>query len=250
MKRILTLASDVLDSIHALLWPDRCVLCGAFPESIREGALCVRCRESIPRLDWPGVSLCPACGIPAGAAFPQPVPCPDCAAAPPPYDAARAGWAYAGDAREVLHQYKFNGISRLHRQLAAVMADTLARIQPAWEIDLVCAVPLHRSRERERGFDQAELLARSLARRVDRPFGRLLKRRRRGSTQSRTPLAERSANVAGAYAVRRGKRLPGRVLLVDDVHTTGATLAECARVLKEAGAERVYALTLCRVEKA
>ena len=134
--------------------------------------------------------------------------------------------------------------------MAAVMADTLARIHPAWGIDLVCAVPLHRSRERERGFDQAELLARSLARRAGLPSGRLLKRRRRGSTQSRTPLADRAANVAGAYAVARGKRVPKRVLLVDDVHTTGATLSECARVLKGAGAERVYALTLCRVEKA
>jgi ComF family protein len=144
----------------------------------------------------------------------------------------------------LVHALKYDGLSAL----AEPMGQSLAPALVEWGItpDLLVPVPLHSSRERRRGFNQAALLARSLGERVDVPVaGRLLRRTRATSPQVRTAgAAARRANVAGAFAVAEQSRVPGRtVLLVDDVCTTGATLRACADALRTAGARTVYALT-------
>ena len=117
----------------------------------------------------------------------------------------------------------------------------------AREFDLVVAVPLHPARLRHRGFDQAELLARILALRISLPLCPALKRIRYTTTQTAFDRAERIANLRGAFHLRKKISVRGlRVLLVDDILTTGSTLSECARVLREAGAQSIYALTAAR----
>jgi ComF family protein len=163
------------------------------------------------------------------------------------FDAAYSYGAYEGALRELVHLLKYGRI----RPLAAPLGDWLVSAIPLEQrFDLVAPVPLHWRRRLQRGFNQAALLAAPVARRYGVPVTRLLRRRRATSTQAGLSHAGRRNNVAGAFAVRRGRDVRGsRVLLVDDVFTTGATAGACAAVLKRAGAAYVAVLTLARADR-
>jgi ComF family protein len=163
-----------------------------------------------------------------------------CHARPPSLALARAVGAYEGTLRDILHALKYDGRPTIARHLAARMRvsghDVLAGA------DLVVPVPLHRSRERARGFNQA----RELARRLEAPVSDALVRTRKTAPQADLPAAKRGANVAGAFEWQ-GAALDGlTVVLVDDVSTTGATLNACAVALLAAGATEVRALTAAK----
>ncbi len=174
--------------------------------------------------------------------------CGSCRRRAPGFDYARAAARYDGVVREAVHAFKFGG----RRALAAPLGDLLVEVAgglPTGPPDLLLPVPLHPRREHERGFNQAALLAR----RVGRSWGCPVREdvlARAVPTQSQTELdaVARRANVRTAFRLRRSAPVAGRhVLLVDDVLTTGATLSECARCLREAGAALVGALTVARV---
>jgi ComF family protein len=162
---------------------------------------------------------------------------------------ARAAARYDGVVREALHAFKFRG----RRALAAPLADLLIEVVtgrlPAGAPDLLLPVPLHPGRERERGFNQAALLARGVARAWGCPVREdVLVRTRATASQTELDAPARRANVRDAFRARRPALVAGRhVVVVDDVCTTGATLSECARCLREAGARRVGVLTVARV---
>jgi ComF family protein len=151
--------------------------------------------------------------------------------------------------REALHAFKFGA----RRALAAPLGDLLAEVAAARPLapvpDLLLPVPLHPRRERERGFNQASLLARRVGRSLGRPVREdVLARVVATRSQTELDAAARRANVRNAFEVRQPAPIVGRhVILVDDVLTTGATLSECARRLREAGAAVVGALTVARV---
>jgi ComF family protein len=151
--------------------------------------------------------------------------------------------------REAVHALKFGGKTALARPLGDLMAEAGATMLPRGAVDCLAPVPLHPSREAERGFNQSVLLAN----RVGRRWGvsvelRALRRRRPTLPQTDLDAAGRRANVRGAFTLSRAAAVDGRhVLLIDDVFTTGATVAECARVLVEAGASAVGVLTVARV---
>jgi len=173
-------------------------------------------------------------------------PCSTCTTDPPAYDYARSAAVYEGTLREALHAFKFSGKRALAGPLGDLAVARCAASLPV-EIDAVVPVPLARERERERGFNQAALLGRRVARRLGVPTQpSWLARVRATRPQSDLSAAERSVNVRGAF--RASRRATGRhVLVVDDVLTTGSTLGECARVLREAGARRIGVLTVARV---
>ncbi len=130
------------------------------------------------------------------------------------------------------------------RWLSEALTDTRLAGQ---RFDLIVPVPLHPARQRERGFNQAELLALELQRKCRLPLGRVLQRTRYTTTQTQFDRSERMENLRGAFRLRRGCNVQDlRMLLVDDVLTTGSTLSECAFVLKKAGALSVYAATAAR----
>jgi ComF family protein len=158
-------------------------------------------------------------------------------------DRARAVGAYDGALRAVLHALKYEGRRSLARPLAAMMRVRGAEMLAG--ADWVVPVPLHPSRLRERGFNQAA----DLARHVGGPVQHALRRHRTTGAQTGLPAARRRRNVRGAFALARGSEgLKGSVVvLIDDVSTTGATLDACAEVLKEAGVREVRALTAARV---
>jgi len=229
--------------VASLVWPDHCLLCRSFLDQPDERGVCRECLAPLrPR---PDKVMCPRCGYPL--ATPQAL-CPPCRGTAFLFDRARSAGEYAGALRELIHQFKFAGASRLAGPLAGLLADA-ARLDgglPAGAC--VAAVPLHPRRRRQRGYDQAELLARAVARRLGLPHRRLLRKVRAVPPQSSLGLAERAANIRGAFRVRRLRRgVPAAVLLVDDIFTTGATVNDACRALTEAGVETIHVLTLARV---
>jgi ComF family protein len=164
------------------------------------------------------------------------------------FDAAYCYGAYEGLLRELIHLYKYGRIKTLARPLADLLAAALPRDE---RFDLVAPAPLHWIRQWRRGFNQSELLAREIARRSGIPLARPLVRVRHTPSQAGLSNTARRQNVAGAFRCRRGARLVAgkRILLIDDVMTTGSTGAACARTLKRAGAARVALLTIARVDR-
>ena len=153
--------------------------------------------------------------------------------------------SYEGTLRKLIHLFKYGGMRRLARPLGDLLADALPRDR---QFDAVTAVPLHWRRRWQRGYNQAELLGQEIARRRAIPVLRVLRRGAATRAQAGLSNAQRRENVAGAFAARR--RVAGmRILLIDDVMTTGATAGACARALKKAGAKSVSVLALARVDR-
>jgi len=216
-----------------LLMPRHCALCG---EACSAANICPPCRAELPRTG----NTCALCALPTGN--PHDAVCGACLHRPPPWDGAVAGLVYRFPVDQLVCRLKFS------RDLSCVeiLADALAvavRGHAASPPDVLAPVPLHRTRHFARSFNQADLIARRVGVRLGMPVdGTLLTRRRRTPAQSGLDAAQRRRNVRGAFGHRaRGtSRVAGRhVALVDDVMTTGTTLAECCRVLRRAGADRV-----------
>lgn len=215
--------------------PGQCSLCRDWGR----GALCVACRTLVTHP--PRCRRC-AIAVPAG----QPL-CGACVREPPPFEHAVAALDYAVPWDGLIRHFKFHGQSELAVPLAGLLRDALARSDSdAPAADLVLPAPLSDARLRERGFNQSWEIARRLGPRADPA---LLLRIRDTPHQADLPLPQRAANVRGAFAVEplRRQEIAGRsVALVDDVLTTGATAAEMARTLLEAGAARVQLWVLAR----
>ena len=153
-----------------------------------------------------------------------------------------------GILRDLIHRFKYGRQFYLRRVLAQTLVEGMqvARIQSD-PVDGLVPVPLHPTRLRERGFNQAEALAETLAKRAELPMMRCLERRRYTDTQTRFDRVERMQNLRKAFAMRKNTKVSGKhLLLLDDVMTTGSTLHECALVLREAGAASVRAITVAR----
>ncbi len=217
------------------LLPLKCLLCGA------PGAngidLCADCAGELPR----NTSCCARCALPL--AIPAAL-CGECQRRPPPWDAAWAPFRYAWPLDRLESRYKFGRDLAAGRVLAAMWQ---AEPRPLELPDLILPVPLHRGRLRQRGYNQALELAKPLARALNIPLQNdLLQRHRATPAQTELDAVTRRRNMHGAFALRAGVALPTYVAILDDVMTTGATLAECARVLKRAGVQRVDVWALAR----
>lgn len=209
-----------------LLFPARCAACGA-----GDWPLCSQCVAAVPLITPP---LCERCGRPTKVLLSR---CADCP--PRSIDIARAPFLYDGPVSRTVRALKFGGCRALAQPLAAAMT-RVGRL----ETDCVTWVPLSRRRRAARGYDQAEVLARELARRLGLPVGPCLRRILETPSQATQAGRERRRALRGAFVA--DARVPPSMLLVDDVLTTGATAASCAVALRAAGASRVAVVTAAR----
>ncbi len=239
-----TTARSVADAALDLLLPPRCLACGVMVE--KNGLLCPTCWS---RLGFIAPPLCDSCGLPFAFAVAERTRCAACVAEPPPFDRARAALVYDDASRRLILGFKHAD----RTEAAPAFARWLARAGAPLldDAEVIVPVPLHRWRLLRRRYNQAALLAVAVGRLARRPvIPDLLVRRRSTPSQGGLGRKGRARNVAGAFALRPGRadRIRGRrVLLIDDVHTTGATVGECVRALRRSGAAAVDVLTLARV---
>lgn len=217
-----------MGSLLDVFFPRRCAGCarGAWP-------FCDACRGRLVPLEPP---WCERCGLPLPRAASGCRECPPASIA-----RARAAFAFEGPARAAVHRLKFGG----WRQVAEALGASMAAIERG-PVDVVTWVPLSRARLAERGFDQARALALVVGRELDLPARGLLQRIGRTDPQAKRTGAERREAMRGRFAAVLGRPVPPRVLLVDDVLTTGATAAACAEALACSGAREVAVLTAAR----
>jgi len=218
-----------LSALRSLFYP---ALCAACSESAGEGQyLCGNCQRRAPRITPP---FCAKCSEQFSGAITQQFECANCEGRALHFDAAVSAYRSRGLVRELIHQFKYGRQRYLRHPLAAWLEETMHD-------------PLHPARERERGFNQATLLAELLARRIAVPLRPALERLRYTTTQTAYDRTERMENLHDAFRLRKNANVRElRVLLIDDVLTTGSTLSECARVLRAAGAVSVHAATAAR----
>jgi ComF family protein len=225
---------DLWAGLQDLLFPQRCVSCGQIGS-----LLCDECQQKIDPVSPP---WCPLCGYPAKDNH----LCQRCRHSPLALDGIRSVAFFEGPLRKAMHALKYRGLRAVAAPLGGLMAAYWRRNPlPA---DLIVPVPLHRHRERTRGYNQADLLALALADQIDLPVcDDWLIRTHNTSPQIDLDAEARKMNVAGAFRARENETLVGRrVLLIDDVCTTGATLEACSVPLRQAGAGSVWAFTLGR----
>ena len=212
----------ILDLIAHLLYPWKCVFCESV---LKDTDICRECEEKLPY----------TVGDSAMQKFPF-------------IDKCVSPLYYKDKVRASVHRYKFGGCSAYSRRYAALMSDCVENNLDCRSIDVISWIPLSKKRLRQRGYDQARLLAEEIAAKTGLPC-RQQKVKNNGAQSLTRDAKQRRENVAGVYALDDGADVSGlRILLVDDVVTTGATMSEAARILRKAGAKSVFGVTLARHE--
>jgi len=242
------LLREIGDSIVSVIFPSGCRICDKLVTSASRVPICEECLESFERV--PAIQ-CEVCGLPLpGLAqqSEQPLLCPACKEKTYAFERARSFAVYEDAVVRAILLLKFEQIEPLGAWFAERLASLVKMEGEAMAADVIVPVPLHRQRERQRGYNQAALLSKPLARKLKLPHKAvLLVRTRARPNKHLLSLEERWESVRGAFATRPGSQVDNlRVLLVDDVLTTGATLDACARALRDAGARSVVGVTVAR----
>lgn len=207
--------------------------------------LCWDCWSRVQLIAPP---FCTLCGDPVAGDIDHDFRCYCCNESRPHFERARSLARYDGVMRDMICEFKYNNALWLAADLAELLQSSLEAEYEGLEFDIITCVPLHLAKRRARGYNQSAILARALSKRIEGFFWpRALLRNRPTSTQTNLTATERISNIRGAFEARSQRWLEGKkVLLIDDVMTTGATVNECASVLKEAGCSGVYVATLAR----
>jgi competence protein ComFC len=235
--------AENLQAAVSLLYPSVCAGCA---ETVERGEyLCDACDDKVIRIVAP---FCAKCSEPFSGAISGTFECANCGHRTLYFETAVSAYRGRGIVRRIILDFKYGKQMHLRNLIAGWLRDALndERLR-CRHFDVIVPVPLHRARERERGFNQAALLADSIGAELSIQSRPVLERIRYTTTQTAFDRAERMENLRDAFRLRKRADVRGlRVLLIDDVLTTGSTLSECARVLKAAGASSVCAATAAR----
>ena len=233
----------LLRGLRDIAYPNTCLACKVKLNE-KEGLLCKRCRAQI-KMNLP--PFCVSCGRHLEKNGLNKNTCSQCVRKRPHFDRAFSPCVYDGITKKLIHEFKYNGKDNLAVPLSKIMINFIREYNlPLSYLDLIIPMPLHKTRLREREFNQAEVLGRHIVEefKKDLTTGVLL-RHRLTKTQTELKNSERALNVIGSFSVDKNADLKGRnLLLIDDVLTTGATSSEAALTLKNAGAQAVFVLTL------
>jgi ComF family protein len=230
-----------------LTLPDECRVCGEILHEVARVPVCARCLAEPSPIH--AEFYCAACRMPfvSRAPLDESGRCALCRLGLSGFDAVYVYGSHEGALRKLVQLLKYQGMRPLARPLGALVARVLPLEQ---RFDVIVPMPLHWRRRFDRGFNQASLLAREIGRRTGTPVANAVARVKATAPQAGLTNAKRRVNVSGAFRVKRGVRLDGlRVLLVDDVLTTGATAGACARALKRAGAAHVALAAVARADR-
>lgn len=240
---ILTLARIAIEPLLSLVYPPHCAQCDG---DVACGEhLCEPCRNRAKRIRPP---FCQTCSQPFDGAIEGTFTCANCEQRKLHFDCAVAAYRSRGVVRELIHRFKYQRQFHLRHPLAdwlaAGLEDSRMRAHP---FDAFVPVPLHPARQREREFNQAEVLASLVGARIGVPVANCLIRIRYTTTQTRFDRVERMENLRNAFETRKNSDVRDKhLVLVDDVLTTGATVDECARILRKAGAASIRVITVAR----
>lgn len=246
--RVARLLREARDALASIVFAAPCRVCETALTGASRVPVCESCLGRVRQLE--PLAFCDRCQLPlslAAQSLEGVALCGACRQGETAFERLRSFGAYDAELRQLIVMLKYNRLRPLARPLGGWLATVVQQNPDLAEVDAIVPVPLYPKRQRARGYNQAELLARELGRWVKRPVepGALQRIKDTPSQTGLTP-AQRVENVRGAFAARSKLDL-GRILLVDDVCTTGATLNACARVLKRASAEEVKAVTVARV---
>uniref|UniRef100_A0A7C4EWX5 ComF family protein n=1 Tax=Desulfomonile tiedjei TaxID=2358 RepID=A0A7C4EWX5_9BACT len=235
-------AKWVIDGISSLLFPPCCTICEK-PVGNPEEVICASCRDSLAYVEIP---LCETCGRPLPDGHEPGQLCGKCMSTSPPFDKARYAVFHQGNVRRALVNFKYGGLLHHGRGLSLLLTEAFQKFFGSSHIDFIVPMPMHPRRLIKRGFNQVVFLGGKLAEHTGIPMKRgALVKIRDTLPQVGLSRTQRLTNVKGSFGVSKSEELRGRqVLLLDDVSTTGSTIAEAALTLKKAGTTAVFVLVL------
>lgn len=239
-QSLLPFGSFLLSFGQELLFPTCCAACGVYAEGIW---LCQRCRGGLVKINK---KRCLQCGVSHGSRTVE--ICPLCENLPYPFHRTEALFSYEKTAREMVHRFKFGRCKFTGKVLGDLLAKRISTYSPYRKAHFIIPVPIHFFREWKRGFNQAEILAERISKKLEIPILPALKRIKYTPPQSLLRQKERRTNLQGAFGLGVSTHLLRRknIILVDDVFTTGSTLSECAKVLRKCGARRILVAVAAR----
>jgi ComF family protein len=226
------------NKILELLIPPACLVCGNRIDD-RHQVICSDCEAKLYLI---GEGTCPVCGSEN-----KKLPCEFCAEGQFNFDSAISIFRYSGPVRDLIHILKYEGYSSPAGYFALPIAELIESHTALKNYDYICSVPLHRVRKRERGYNQSDLIAYAVAQLIDMLYLNPVQRRINTLSQTLLSRDHRIKNLEGAFKVKDKKLVEGKkIILIDDVFTTGSTLNEIAKTLHSAGAEKICAITVAR----
>ncbi len=245
MKSAFPALKQWLDTGLGFVYPEVCQICSHEPATTAEGFVCVVCWQKVRFIKPP---FCDRCGLPADGAITNAYECENCREMELHFRQARSAVTASDFTLDIIHRYKYQRALWFEPFLAGLLVRAAAPVLNRENCDMIIPVPLHAAKRREREFNQAERLAACLSRATRIPLNtKLLRRVKPTQTQTLLTRQERAANVQSAFALGPGASLAGRrVVVLDDVFTTGATTSACARLLRIAGAVDVCVWTVAR----
>lgn len=232
---------NLMRDIAEILLPEKntCLVCGYKATYIGSSHICMHCESLLPRLEG---LLCARCSKPMENDGDL---CNECIRMEKVFERSLALFQYKGKAKELINDFKYHNKSYLYKMFGYQMVQFLNNKNEI-DIDAVVPVPIHKSKELKRGYNQSTLLASYISFNLSLPMVKLIKRNKETKPQSQLRGYARWSNMADAFSILDRRHVPHKLLLVDDIYTTGSTVNECSKVLKQNGANQIICLTIAR----
>ncbi|TCK93373.1 ComF family protein [Natranaerovirga hydrolytica] len=230
---------DKLDRLIDIIYPPRCPICGCIISWNKDKRICMECLEQSPIIEGPRCKKCSKPILQKESNY-----CFDCSNTTHYYDKGWALWLYEEPVKKGIQQFKYNHKKEYATLYAIELVKQFKEELQSHNINTIVPVPLHKKRQKQRGYNQAEVLAKAISKEINRPVEALLRRSINTLPQNKLSDQGRIHNIKNAFEINNRVQINNNVLLVDDVYTTGSTINECAKIIKIYHNVKVYYLSL------